>query len=82
MATGCSNKEVSQMLHKSEGTIKNHVSNILSKLGVHDRTRAVLVAMRLLDYSFTFKWFEEVLYSRMPDVVSVGVFVASKLLEG
>ena len=51
MATGCSNKEMSQMLHKSEGTIKNHVSNILSKLGVRDRTRAVLVAIEkgLLD---------------------------------
>ena len=51
MATGCSNKEMSQMLHKSEGTIKNHVSNILAKLGVRDRTRAVLVAIEkgLLD---------------------------------
>ncbi len=51
MATGCSNKEMSQILHKSEGTIKNHVSNILAKLGVRDRTRAVLVAIEkgLLD---------------------------------
>ena len=51
MATGCSNKEMSHVLHKSEGTIKNHVSNILSKLGVRDRTRAVLVAIEkgLLD---------------------------------
>lgn len=51
MATGCSNKEMSNMLHKSEGTIKNHVSNILAKLGVRDRTRAVLVAIEkgLLD---------------------------------
>jgi DNA-binding NarL/FixJ family response regulator len=32
-------------LNKSEGTIKNHVSNILSKLGVRDRTRAVLRAI-------------------------------------
>jgi DNA-binding NarL/FixJ family response regulator len=29
----------------SEGTVKNHVSNILSKLGVRDRTRAVLKAI-------------------------------------
>ncbi|TQV89249.1 response regulator [Aliikangiella coralliicola] len=45
MASGCSNKEISQALHKSEGTIKNHVSNVLAKLGVRDRTRAVLIAI-------------------------------------
>ncbi len=45
MASGCSNKEISNALHKSEGTIKNHVSNLLSKLGVRDRTRAVLLAI-------------------------------------
>jgi DNA-binding NarL/FixJ family response regulator len=45
MAGGCSNKEIALALYKSEGTIKNHVSNILSKLGVRDRTRAVLLAI-------------------------------------
>ncbi|MBV1909977.1 MAG: response regulator transcription factor [Kangiellaceae bacterium] len=45
MASGCSNKEISNALHKSEGTIKNHVSNLLAKLGVRDRTRAVLIAI-------------------------------------
>lgn len=45
MASGCSNKEISLALHKSEGTIKNHVSNVLSKLNVRDRTRAVLTAI-------------------------------------
>ncbi|MDQ7050128.1 MAG: response regulator transcription factor [Enterobacterales bacterium] len=45
MASGCSNKEIAQALHKSEGTIKNHVSNLLAKLGVRDRTRAVLMAI-------------------------------------
>ncbi|MFT5656698.1 MAG: DNA-binding NarL/FixJ family response regulator [Arenicella sp.] len=45
VASGYSNKEISQALNKSEGTIKNHVSNILSKLGVRDRTRAVLRAI-------------------------------------
>ena len=45
MASGCSNKEISEALHKSEGTIKNHVSNLLAKLGARDRTRAVLIAI-------------------------------------
>lgn len=45
VAAGYSNKEISSALNKSEGTIKNHVSNILSKLGVRDRTRAVLRAI-------------------------------------
>ena len=31
IASGCSNKEISQILHKSEGTIKNQVSNLLAK---------------------------------------------------
>lgn len=45
MAAGCSNKEISQAMFKSEGTVKNQVSNVLSKLGVRDRTRAVLKAI-------------------------------------
>lgn len=47
MAGGYSNREIATALNKSEGTIKNHVSNILSKLGVRDRTRAVLKAIEL-----------------------------------
>lgn len=47
MAGGYSNREISQSLSKSEGTIKNHVSSILAKLGVRDRTRAVLKALEL-----------------------------------
>lgn len=47
VASGYSNKEISGALHKSEGTIKNHVSNVLSKLGVRDRTRAVLRALEI-----------------------------------
>ena len=45
MAGGYSNKEIAHALGTAEGTIKNHVSNILSKLGVRDRTRAVLKAL-------------------------------------
>ena len=47
MAGGYSNREISRALNKSEGTIKNHVSSILAKLGVRDRTRAVLKAIEL-----------------------------------
>ncbi len=47
MAAGCSNREMAESLFKSEGTIKNQVSSILSKLGVRDRTRAVLKAIEL-----------------------------------
>jgi DNA-binding NarL/FixJ family response regulator len=46
MTGGYSNREIAEALGISEGTVKNHVSNILSKLGVRDRTRAVLKAVR------------------------------------
>jgi DNA-binding NarL/FixJ family response regulator len=47
MAGGYSNKEIAVALNVAEGTIKNHVSNVLSKMGVRDRTRAVLKAFEL-----------------------------------
>ena len=47
MAGGYSNKEIANSLGVAEGTVKNHVSNILSKLGVRDRTRAVLKAFEI-----------------------------------
>ena len=47
MSGGFSNKEIANSLGVAEGTVKNHVSNILSKLGVRDRTRAVLKAFEL-----------------------------------
>lgn len=47
MANGYSNREIAVALAVSEGTIKNHVSNILSKLEVADRTKAVLKALRI-----------------------------------
>jgi DNA-binding NarL/FixJ family response regulator len=42
MAGGYSNREIGDALGTSEGTVKNHISSILSKLGVRDRIRAVL----------------------------------------
>lgn len=47
MAGGYSNKEIANSISVAEGTVKNHVSNILSKLGVRDRTRAVIKALEL-----------------------------------
>ncbi|WP_232771326.1 response regulator transcription factor [Colwellia sp. 12G3] len=45
MAGGFSNKEIAASIFLAEGTVKNHVSNILSKLNTRDRTRAVLIAL-------------------------------------
>jgi DNA-binding NarL/FixJ family response regulator len=47
MAGGYSNREIAEALGMAEGTVKNHASSILSKLGVRDRTRAVLKALEL-----------------------------------
>ena len=44
VASGFSNREIARALFLSEGTVKNHVSNILTKMGVRDRTRAVIKA--------------------------------------
>ena len=45
MAGGFSNKEIANSIFLAEGTVKNHVSSILSKLNTRDRTRAVLTAI-------------------------------------
>ncbi|MTV24547.1 response regulator transcription factor [Nitriliruptoraceae bacterium ZYF776] len=47
LASGYANREIADALHLAEGTVKNHVSNVLLKLGVRDRTRAVLRALHL-----------------------------------
>ncbi len=46
VARGLSNKEIANELHLVEGTIKVHLTNILSKLGVSDRTQAILAAVK------------------------------------
>jgi DNA-binding NarL/FixJ family response regulator len=47
MAGGYSNREIAEVLGTTEGTVKNYASSIFSKLGVRDRTRAVLRAIEL-----------------------------------
>jgi len=47
MARGLSNREISLALGTAEGPVKYQASSILSKLGVRDRTRAVLRAVEL-----------------------------------
>jgi len=46
LARGLSNAEIAGRIHLSEGTVRNHVSAILAKLGVADRTRAAVIAIR------------------------------------
>ncbi|WP_349408419.1 response regulator transcription factor [Pseudalkalibacillus sp. SCS-8] len=49
---GRNNKEISSELFITEKTVKTHVSNILGKLGLHDRTQAAVIAMKN-------KWFKD-----------------------
>jgi len=46
MTNGLANTQIAAALKLGEGTVRNHVSSILAKLGVSDRTKAVLVALR------------------------------------
>jgi DNA-binding NarL/FixJ family response regulator len=51
VARGCTNREIGAHLHVSEATVKTHLLNVYAKLGVADRTAAVVDALRrgLLD---------------------------------
>lgn len=44
VATGSTNREIAQRLYLSEGTVKNHISRILGRLGLRDRTQAAIYA--------------------------------------
>jgi DNA-binding NarL/FixJ family response regulator len=46
LATGQANKQVANKLRISEKTVRNHVSNMYAKLGIYDRSQAVLYAVR------------------------------------
>jgi len=47
IASGLSNKEIAEALFITEGTVKNHITHILGKLSVRDRTQAALKAKEL-----------------------------------
>ncbi len=47
VATGASNREIAKIFIITEGTVKNHISNILSKMNVKDRMKAVIKARNL-----------------------------------
>lgn len=46
LGKGLSNLEIAERLYLSEGTVRNYVSAVLTKLGVHDRTQAAVLAVR------------------------------------
>ncbi|MEH2456033.1 response regulator transcription factor [Nostoc sp.] len=50
IATGASNREIAHQLYISEGTVKNHVTNILNRLNLRDRTQAAIWANTYLSY--------------------------------
>jgi DNA-binding NarL/FixJ family response regulator len=54
IATGASNREIAQALFLSEGTVRNHISHILTRLNLRDRTQAAIVANSVLP------WLEQV----------------------
>jgi DNA-binding NarL/FixJ family response regulator len=46
LASGLSNGEIAQQLYLTEGTVRNYTSELFKKLGVSDRTQAVVIALR------------------------------------
>ncbi|AZN43814.1 response regulator [Paenibacillus albus] len=46
LGQGFNNKEIAETLSITEGTVKNHVSNVIAKLGLRDRTQAAVFAVR------------------------------------
>jgi DNA-binding NarL/FixJ family response regulator len=49
LGTGANNREIAAALYLSEGTVKNHVTHVLTRLGLRDRTQAAILAAQLGD---------------------------------
>ncbi|MCF2151410.1 response regulator transcription factor [Desmonostoc muscorum LEGE 12446] len=50
IASGLSNREIAQKLFLSEGTVRNHITNILNRLNLRDRTQAAIFANSFLNH--------------------------------
>ncbi len=50
VAQGASNREIARTIYLSEGTVRNHISRILTRLNLRDRTQAAIVANSYLDW--------------------------------
>jgi DNA-binding NarL/FixJ family response regulator len=50
IASGCSNKEIAQKLFISEETVRNHITHILTRLELRDRTQAAIVANTFISF--------------------------------
>ncbi|MBU7587380.1 MAG: response regulator transcription factor [Nostoc sp. TH1S01] len=50
IASGHSNREIAQKLFLSEGTVRNHITNVLNRLNLRDRTQAAIFANSFLPY--------------------------------
>jgi DNA-binding NarL/FixJ family response regulator len=50
IATGASNREIASALFLSEGTVRNHISHILTRLNLRDRTQAAIIATSCLTW--------------------------------
>ncbi|NJN86631.1 MAG: response regulator transcription factor [Leptolyngbyaceae cyanobacterium SL_7_1] len=53
IAKGATNREIAEALFLTQGTVRNHISNILTRLNLHDRTQAAIAAVPFLS------WLEE-----------------------
>ena len=53
VAQGSNNKEIAAKLYMSEGTVRNHISHILGRLNVRDRTQAAIIASAHISYLIT-----------------------------
>ena len=51
LINGCTTKEIAYFLGISEKTVRNHISNVIQKLGVSDKTGAIIELLKLKELS-------------------------------